>query len=294
MPREIEQIKTTFQEIIENIDFYAEKLVNDYVFGFKKISLSYAQQLEIMTLLGDRLNWVPNSRDKIEFTYTEDHSWGIQNVVPFGDNDIIIDWHLEHINYRYAQISGFWNMVEFSCPKSSGSTGFVNVITIFESMPDEWKNFLHKCKIINYSRISEEYGHICFYSNGAPFRSFVRNAIQKHPYKEIYVPRLDTRGWTDIENQELYLVDDMTPTKIEINMFAEINQYMVKNVWDNKDIQMWWNWDRGDALMHDVFSLTHSARGGFSLGQRVFCGMWGFPNVEEVTNCSREFLKIGE
>ena len=67
MVHEIEQISTNASEIIKNIDYYAHKFINQSVFGFKKIYLSEDEQLEILTLLGDRLNWVPNSKNKIKF-----------------------------------------------------------------------------------------------------------------------------------------------------------------------------------------------------------------------------------
>ena len=291
MVHEIEQISTNASEIIKNIDYYADKFINQSVFGFKKIYLSEDEQLEILTLLGDRLNWVPNSKNKIKFSYTEDHSKTIENRELFGENDVIIDWHLEHINYQHAQVSGMWNMKTFTCAKTCGKTGFVDTVKIYEDMPKDWQLFLQQCEIINYSRKSKKYGPICLFPDGRWFQAHKRNAIHKHPNKEEFVARLDTRGDEGYEIQELILVDGIAPTNEEIKLFSKISQFFINEVWNNTDRQMWWEWDEGDTIVHDAFSLSHSARGGFSTNERIFVGMWGFPNVEEVIKCNRKFTE---
>jgi hypothetical protein len=262
--------KISYKEIVNNIDLYINKFLKNGIVVFKQSYFSEDEQLKILINFGDRLGWFPNSSNKIEEKYTENHAYTLSKPEygfsdPSGDKsyNLMLPWHLEGIENVNTQIAAAWNMNIFTCEKSFGKTGFVNAAGLFSDMPKEWQDFLVS------SVIQEKYpGH---WGENAQ-----RSAALVHYATNEYIVRINatiqTDGWETM--QKLVSIDKKIPSKADIILFTKIKQWIYEEVFFNKNRQLWWEWSEGDLVIPDLLKMHHAVSGGFLLGERKFVGFW--------------------
>jgi alpha-ketoglutarate-dependent taurine dioxygenase len=250
--------------VLENIDIYKEKFLKESVILFRNANLSYEDQSFLHNEMGKIFNYIPVlDKDSRAERYVENHS--TRNLIGVaGKDDILLDWHLEHVIYKNPIVMSTWNMVKFRTDSENGKTYFVDCQKVYEDMPPEWKNFLNRCKI-NYpgkqSWNSDEEWPV----------------IAKHWITESPVIRVVVREFPDNANQ-LVFVDDRTPTDLEIKLFEEILTWIGNYIYNKEDARIVQKWQEGDLLMVDIFKLAHAVTGGFAAEDREFFGIWGYKN----------------
>lgn len=241
-------INSSYNDIVLNLDKYIDIFLSQGVIGFSKSSISINDQLNIMNLFSERLNW-----GHIPSMNVEDHEYSIKNFSNKID-EIFIPWHLEHVMSSNPQIAASWKMIKLNSQKGSGLTGFVHSNDIYKLLPEEWKDFLKKSFVINSNKDFKERPAIF---------------IHKNTGKEII--RIEPNG-----TEELHSFCGEIPSSENINLFNKINHFIQDNVEDNADLQKWWDWEEDDLVLVDLFSMNHCVTGGFNLGERIFTRLWAF------------------
>ena len=270
----------TVKDIFSNINFYIDKFLTDGILFFKELNPTLDEQWDLMCTFGDLIGFVPDfssgnvARSPFLSLENEDHKYTFERheASPFGfpgNSDIFIEWHIENIHKQNPQIAASWNMLHFDCNPKSGTTGFVNMANFFDNLPEEWKLFLNKVKI----KSTIDTG-----PNGVIIEKADALSGQERP---IVVPHYKTQkpvlrmGFYQNENI-IYSIDDRQPTKEEIDFYNKIEHFISDSVTSKSDVQSWITWSKGDLVMVDLFLMAHAVRGGFNMGERIFCRIWGY------------------
>jgi alpha-ketoglutarate-dependent taurine dioxygenase len=149
-------------------------------------------------------------------------------------------------------------MITFNTDTNNGKTYFVDSEKIYNRMPDEWKNFLEVCTI-----------------NGKNFNADNFKLVKNHWITGNKVVRMKV---TDLKEgtEDLFMVNENTPTKEDVDLFNEILVWFGNEVINNEDIRIVHKWKQGDIVIPDLFKLAHAVTGGFDPADRKFIGIWGF------------------
>jgi hypothetical protein len=262
---------TTFAEIVKNIDYFAEFYRKNGILVFEKLNASEEEQYEILSLLGDNLGFNPNSSNKNELKiwlrYEENHSKSLELRNQFGphplDDEILIHWHLEHIENDVPQVAAAWNMLKnnVSSP-NNGSTGFVSCSSENLSTPDEYIDFLNRVEIKCTENTGWEMG----------WDSSDRRAVITHEVTGKKIIRICPLGHV----QTVVSFDSTEPTREHQEMMNKINWWFLEKIWKDKSIQFWWEWSVGDLVIPDLTQMAHAVKTGFKHNQRNFVGYWAF------------------
>lgn len=242
---------SSFDDIKNNLNKYIELFLEFGVVGFKKINLTIEEQKTITDLIGEKLNWY-----YIPDVHYENHLHSISSRdknIP--KDQIIIQWHIEHIERVYSQIATCWNMVHFTCPKGSGNTGFIPSTYFYLQMPVEWQQFLDSLIITHCS-----------------FEYPERRAVDFHRNSNKKILRMSPHFDEDI----IVSVNGLKPTDKDIDLFEKIKRWYCDEITWNEDIPYWWEWDQGDFLIVDLLYMIHAVKGGFTHEQRKFARIWAY------------------
>lgn len=253
--------KTSYEDISKNLDVHINNFLHNGVLIFKSLFLKETEQLAIMEQFASRLNWGHIApQDK------ENHSLTINR---FGSNtrsdaEILIPWHLEHSHKNDRQIASSWHMTTFDCPKTSGTTGFVNSHDVFSEMEEDWIDLLRS-------------SIICFAPNGIPINPIYRNAIVTHRNTGKEILNVNPTRPKDV----LISVNNEPPTNEHLDKFELIKKFIIKKMesYDNKP-EHWHEWDRNDLVIIDLTVIYHAVKGGFQIGQREFKRYWGYSSED--------------
>lgn len=242
-----------FDELKNNFNKYKNIFLSEQIIAFRNANLNRKEQEDIMYFFGDQLGWYPNSSYKKDFGYSETHHHHIEKRENVDKNDLILDWHQEHIeDPNHIFVSGMWNMELFKCDPESGKTCFVDMSKVYNSFIEEDQKFLDRCT---------------GYCEGEIFKLVSNHWITNEKTIRSF--------YATIENVSLYLIDDRKPTEIESEKFQLLHDQIVTQVWLNKNIRIEHSWQQGDLLIPDLFKLAHGIFGGFNKNERRLEGIFG-------------------
>ncbi len=253
-------------ELYENLNAVIAKFKSDAIVGIRGLRLSEAEQLQLVRDLGDIVGWFPNNSEDFNHKYIENHSSNRWVDGSTGDQ-VILDWHLEHVDYDdYIPIvAGVWNMQNFKGSSDNGKTYFMDARKVYElATSEEDKDFLKKTRAMWPEEYEKNVYTTCYV-----------DAIQNHWLSEEPQIRLEL---THIDEAELYEFDGGIPTEEEKTKFKEVALRFSDQVWNNEDLRIVHRWEEGDILIPDLFALAHAVTGGFKSEEREFTGFWCYSN----------------
>jgi alpha-ketoglutarate-dependent taurine dioxygenase len=255
------------ESIIENIDTYKEKFLNDSILVFRNANLNFLQQSDLHVKLEQFFNFytIGGARSNVH-KYEEDHSERELIGIAQSD-DILLPWHMEHTYQSNPIVISTWNMINFSTDPENGKTYFIDCQKIYKDMPQNWKDFLINCKI-----------NIPFFTDS--FRPDDYSAIQNHWLTSNPSIRMII-GKESSKINKLMSVNDNEPTQAQKDLFEEICFWIGNYVYDNEENRIVHKWQQGDLVIPDLFKLAHAVTGGFSPEDRKFIGVWGYKNFKE-------------
>lgn len=248
-------------KIKEDIEFYKNKFIQDTILVFRNANLTHEEQEELQRVLGDALNWYPNTTHEAVKRYTENHAPNAM-LTETNKDVVVLPWHIEHPYFDNPIVSGLWNMLVFNIEEDRGTTLFLDTARIYDMLPEDWKQFLHKCVVNGYS-----YNHID--------KMLCSNAIGTHwltgeSILRFTIHRIE-KGWHDLR-----FFDGRTPTEEENDKFIEIGNWIIYEINNNEDLRLVHQWNQGDLIIPDLYKLAHAVKGGFNPKDRVFTGVWSY------------------
>jgi alpha-ketoglutarate-dependent taurine dioxygenase len=250
------------QEVLDNVDLYKQKFLDDSIIVFRNANLTYEEQSSFHAELGELFNYnVIKLSDSEVDNYVENHSLR-ESIETAGTNDILLPWHIEHLYYRNPIVISTWNMTKFTTDSENGKTYFIDSEQAYNAMPEEWKLFLNVCKINNPNEEIND--------NADDFSPIVNHWISGNQLLRLAARENKTSGTT------LRSVHDREPTELERELFEEIFMWFGNYVYTNQEDRIVHKWQQGDFLIVDIFKMVHSVTGGFDPADREFIGMWGY------------------
>lgn len=293
-------------EAAERINEVANNFLANKFVVFKKAAPSDLERSQFMVEMAKQVKWKVDFdvEGQIQFTYEENHSLSTSAAEKANRNDktdIIVSWHIEHPHQKFPPAGGLWYMHDKDDNKEAGSTGFVDNSILCQMLNNDDVEFLNRCHIVQMAFFFENEnenvdmlkslqkdGDAEFITLLHPNRqdvipSYVRKPIVSHHTTGQQLLRISPKGHYLSDGYEghdrLLRFDGRRPTKSETTKFNQIAEWCHRTVYDDKDIQYFHFWDKGDVVLVDTLSLVHCVRGGFYTGQRYMKGCWGFPLV---------------
>jgi alpha-ketoglutarate-dependent taurine dioxygenase len=249
-------------ELYENLDEVVDRFRSDAIVGIRGLRLSEEEQLQLVRDLGDVVGWFPKNSENFNHKYIENHSSNRWVEGSTGDQ-VILDWHLEHVDYDdYIPIvAGVWNMQNFKGSSDNGKTYFIDARKVYElATSEEDKEFLKKSRATWPEEYEKDVYTKCYV-----------DAIQSHWLSEEPQIRLEL---THIDEAELHEFNGDTPTEEEKARFKEVALRFSDQIWNNEELRIVHRWEEGDILIPDLFALAHAVTGGFKSEEREFTGFW--------------------
>lgn len=260
------------ENVLENAEYYKDKLISDSVICFRNANLSEREQFDFAKKLGKLIGWsLLNDTSK----YIENHARK-SNLVS-GPDDIIVEWHVEHTYYSNPIVASTWNMYNFKTNPENGKTYFVDMGVVFDMLSKEEQQFLldsviAESEIIKKSQLENN------------FASSSLNWLDQYPI----VSRHWLTGKPIIrfsilpEHLMVGLVSykGESPSKESLAYFKTLITKIQDIVWNNEEIRIVHKWQQGDLVIPDMFKLAHAVTGGFNHEDREFRGIWGYLKYE--------------
>jgi alpha-ketoglutarate-dependent taurine dioxygenase len=255
--------------VLENFEYYKNKFINNSVLVFRNANLNYEEQKYFHTKVGEKFGWnLIKGENESSSYYIENHSHN-EAINVANKDQIMLSWHIEHVHHANPICGATWNMYKFTADENSGKTYFIDTSKIYDLLPEEWKNFLKKCKAQSSLKSMMT-------DSKDPQNKQISeyDVIKKHWITDKEIIRINFPN--NIKNlHKLIKYNNDVPTLEQSQKFLEISAYITKQVWENKDLIMFHKWKQGDLLIPDMFKLAHAVTGGFSPEDREFRGMWG-------------------
>lgn len=247
---------------MNNIEVYAKQFIKDGLLVFRDANLTEDEQKDFQRKIGDYFKLYPNSSDESVQQYTEDHEGVRENNV--SGKEIMLGWHMEHLYFENPIVMGFWNMHVFNTDKENGKTYFYDSRVLNKVIPVDWKEFLAECVIDPTTKLK-------------PLdKAVLCKVAAKHWHTEEPVLRVCVNKF----EKEIGVLKEFagrTPTQEEENKYNKIMagiKDILNNDLDNRIIH---KWKKGDLVIPDMYVMIHAVTGGFEKDDRVFTGMWSFP-----------------
>jgi alpha-ketoglutarate-dependent taurine dioxygenase len=253
-----------FQYIKDNLSVYVDRFLTGEIIAFRGANCSESEQQKLMTLLGDALGWWPNSLESDNPFYYETHHRTMSEERASDKSSMMLGWHLEHVtNKDLIYVSALWCMNNFKCDPQSGTTLFVDVVKIFESLPEEDRVFLEGI-IVEATPVKA--------GNAAGNDTGRYKFIAPHWVLGIGVPRpILTRS----HDNRVVSLHGKEPSEEESHRFDVLCDHIIDQVISNEDIRYVHSWEEGDMLLLDIFRNAHAVTGGFNQGDRTLTGIFG-------------------
>jgi alpha-ketoglutarate-dependent taurine dioxygenase len=250
--------------ILNNIETYKEKFLKETIVGFRNAYCNREDQQKIFQAFGDVLGWSPNTNNPSGVSnYEETHQNHMTEERIASADEYMLGWHVEHVMLKNdTYIGASWCMNLFNCKPGAGYTYFVDMLSLYNSLSHEDKEFLMSATVElrvrqDKDQVSHEYPLIqSHWDLGS-------KVIRAYFYK----------GHT-----RLKLVNGQPAKKEEQERFENIFNHILSEVHYNENIRMIQKWQEGDMLILDMFRLAHAIGGGFSSDQRKLSGIFGHLN----------------
>jgi alpha-ketoglutarate-dependent taurine dioxygenase len=255
---------TSIEDVSKNIEVYKKLFVENGILAFRDANLSHEDHLKIHDVFGKGFgSWQENT----DTGYTENHSRSY-NLNSQTDK-IMLPWHIEHPTYDNPIVLGTWNMHNFKTSSKNGKTYFVNSRKLYAQMPDEFKEFLKKCKI--YDAESPEQGtHDVVGYHWLTGDPVIRTSFVYESF--------DSDSATAHNQQKLYTVEDKAPSLEDLENYFQAIKWIEHQLYSNLEIRIVHEWKQGDLVVPDIHLMYHAVTGGFDPSEREFVGIWGRKN----------------
>ncbi len=262
----------SFESLVRQLPEYIELFKKQAIVVFRGFKFSREQQVEIMRIFGDNVNWYPNSTIPFEqfWSYEENHSRTMDELDKHGipKDELFIPWHLEHMGHRNPAIGAAWNMEKCSCDVDRGNTLFVNISDVYDLFSEEETLFLKKCKVAAFYTWDD-------LETREQTEPVLHDAVEMHKTSGRYAPRLNAIFKYDRESFYLHSFDNREPSNEENLKFKKLCMEFTKNIQKNEDLQQVHMWKENDLVIVDLFLMAHAVLGGFKSSERSFYGLWG-------------------
>lgn len=255
-------------DISNNISSYKEIFTKNGIIAFRNANLSHDDHVKVHEIFGKALG---SHREDHTDGYIENHSktyeYGGWDSPP-GPDDIILSWHIEHPSYENPIVLGSWNMYNFKTDSNNGKTYFVDNKSLYELMPEHFKEFAKKSIIIDpypYNGASGKHQLLLdHWLTGEPVITV------SHIYK---MPETDNLANNQLP--KLYKFDGNDPSQSDYEQHFELMKWIHDQLYKNLDVRIVHRWNQGDLVIPDMSRMCHAVTGGFSYEDREFRGIWG-------------------
>jgi alpha-ketoglutarate-dependent taurine dioxygenase len=257
------------EDLSKNLQLVVDTVKDSSIVCIRGLSLTKADQLQLVKDLGDIFSWTPNNETAFAHEYIENHSRN-DSTSNSSATEVILGWHMEHVDYdNYTPlVAGVWNMQKFTCSPDVGMTYFMDSRDVYELIfSEDEKDFLRKSKA-QWSAI---------YPGGRKITNSA-NAVAKHWLDGREQLRLEMH---QLSSLELSTLNDAEPTLQEKNIFQDLVAKFISEVFNNEDLRIVHKWNQGDILIPDLYALAHAVTGGFSPDEREFTGFWCYREIPE-------------
>lgn len=260
---------SSLSELKSDLETIKEKYISDSIVLIRGLKLTKDEHLGLVKDLGDLMGWTPNTKTNFNHRYDESHSWNDKLANSLGE-DIILGWHLEHIDYdKFTPlVAGVWNMQKFNCSPDVGMTYFMDSRKLYNLLfNEEEKSFLRDC----WAEWEENY-HQTTIKNSAKL-------VSNHWITGEELIRLEMHHLPPILKLSTY--QDRAPKEEESKYFEELINRFISEHYLNEDLRIVQKWNEGDILIPDLHCLAHAVTGGFASEDREFTGLWCYLNYPE-------------
>lgn len=244
-----------------NIEFFAEKFRREGILVFRNANLSESDQRHVQELFGNYFGIYPNSENKLEQRYIEDHK--AMEEFNTSKDEIMLAWHMEHLYFSNPILAGFWNMHTFKTSPENGKTFFYDSRKLYNKIPVDWKEFLHKC-IIDASLHVNTLDTI----NHTP--AICNHWLTNEPTLRVPVRKIDP------DFHPLISFDGIPATSDQKDEYEKIITQMRALLVGDTSTIIEHKWHQGDLVISDIYCMIHAVAGGFNSEDRVFTGMWSY------------------
>lgn len=246
------------EEVINNLDFYKEKLLKESVIVFRNANLTYEEQSYLHKEMGKYFGWYTYVRDEKVDRYIENHEKR-ELVNTSNADDVMVAWHMEFPEYETSILVGTWNMIKFTTDSENGKTYFLDSGILYNLLPQEWQEFLSNSLV-----------EVIYRTEIKPYCPIRLHWITEQPVVRLMLPHKD---------EELYRLVSYKgepATNKDKEMFNKIFMWIENYVKNNDENRIVHKWQQGDLLFSDIFKLMHAVTGGFNPADREFIGIWGY------------------
>lgn len=258
---------SSLEEMLDLIPTVFAGYENKHVVAFRGAHLNKEDQLIFSIALGDYFSTVskagyiyPNSDEKKEFRYTEDHaSNGFK--LDKGPDGIGLGWHVEHPYFTDPIIFSTWNNLLFTCSPEAGKTYFYDSCYLYETLPLETQDFLNKAVFKNIDKQGN-------YTT--------TQIVRPHWLSGKPTIRVELRTHIRSNTIELDSFDGRPPTEEENSKYIVILDQLINQVSNDEDNRLVHRWQQGDLVVPDMFKLYHAVTAGFRPEERRFTGLWSY------------------
>jgi hypothetical protein len=271
----------SFNQILDNKEYYQKKIIDNKLIGFKKIQLSDNEHEKIAsTITGvDEFYWIkkynhhtlyqPDKETATKEDIKNFRDWCMHlDVTPIIDKSNNILDNNSHSSYVSM------NMKTFKCDKKYGKTVFLDLIKLNNFCPDYFKQKLLKSKLEYHISKAKDF------NIDAPKKLEVNRAEYDSDLEaEIANAKIDPISGifyafrTHPVTKETIL---FWPTYLSSQLvggskpwFEEFKLW-IKSYLDEESNWIEWLWDEGDILIFDNKCMLHSFTPGWKPEERVF------------------------
>lgn len=257
------------QHIRENFEIYKKLFLENAVISFRNAHCDKAEQDEVMRIFGDNLGWWPNSDSSNDSRYEETHHRHMDEVNTTNKDAMMLGWHQEHVQLTQGTYLGAnWCMNLFKCAPGAGNTFFVDMLGVYNSMPDNFKNVLDHAKV----QITSFWGphEKVDQNDSATYEIVKKHWILGDNVLRVFLASPELTKLTSVNEEE--------PTQEQQDTFKEAINFIIDQVRNNESIQLIQEWQEGDMVISDMFRMAHAVGGGFDKEQRKLDGIFGRAN----------------
>lgn len=265
-------------DVYNKLDLIAEQYRSVGISAIRGFQLEENQQLDLCKRLGDILGWYPNSNTKNwDHRWVEDHSRAEKDEKT--KNDIIIDWHLEHVDYDIycKMVAANWNMWNFKADPGSGSTLFVDSSEVYDLLSKEDQLFLSRCNLTWFDYDIDNPGSGPHYGP-----AIVPHWISKKPVIRIEI--------TTFVEPRIHLFDDSVPSEDQQLIFKNLRLKIMDIIANNEEIRFVHEWQQADVVIPDLQRMAHTVLGGFKSEDRTFTNFWSFDKDPDILSINERPL----
>jgi alpha-ketoglutarate-dependent taurine dioxygenase len=247
-----------------------QHFLEDGVVVLRGFDMSFDQQRELMMGLGDLMLWYPNHKyPHASFAYIENHEHTLEmrsspqldERLGIGADDVLVEWHMEHIGFPNPAVGASWNMRTFTCSNEYGKTLFVDAVKLFAMLGKEDADFLVKCLFQEDVGLSSKIPPIWI----CPIRKHLPTGKMM-----VYISPVKTIGF----GEKLRYAQTHKPTEDERARFDEICTNLATMIKTNIEIRTEHKWQQHDVVIADLSRQYHAVTGGFRSSERNFEGIW--------------------